>query len=62
MIVFKKQDDIPGDNVVPIADGRKNKFSVPLMIIDYQAGKDLMNEANKKGDVLLSVDFDAVFD
>ncbi len=45
---------------MPIADGRKNRFSVPLIIIDYEVGKDLIDEANKKGEVLLSVDFDAV--
>lgn len=61
MIVVKRNDDAPGDNLIPIADGRKNRFNLPLMIIDNQVGEDLINEANiKKGEVLLSVDFDAV--
>ena len=57
---MKGPKDAPGDNVVPVADGRKNRFSVPLIIIEYQVGKDLLDAANKKGDVLINVDFDAV--
>ena len=58
--MIKNKEDAPGDNVIPIADGRKNRFNLPLIVIDYKAGMDLLDEASKKGEVLLNVDFDAV--
>ena len=60
MIVVKSKEDAPGDNVIPIADGRKNRFNLPLIIIDNKVGEDLIEETNKKNTVLLNVDFDAV--
>jgi hypothetical protein len=56
----KNIHDLSGDNLIPIADGRRNRFNVPLILIDYQVGKDLIETLQKGKEVLLSVDFDAV--
>lgn len=46
--------------MIPVADGRRNKFNVPLILIDYSVGKDLITSIEKGKEVVLSVDFDAV--
>lgn len=57
---MKAASDLRGDNLIPIADGRRNKFNVPLILIDYFVGKDLIQEVQKGREVILNVDFDAV--
>lgn len=58
--MVKDQDDTEGTNIIPAADGRRNRFNLPLILIDYDVGNELIESAEKKQDVLLSVDFDAV--
>lgn len=60
IIVVKDKEDVQGNNIVPVADGRRNRFNLPLIVIDYEVGQALIEGTIKKEEVMLSVDFDAV--
>lgn len=58
--MVKSKEDPPGNNIIPVSDGRRNRLNLPLIVIDYEVGQALIEAVNKREEVLLSVDFDAV--